>query len=73
MEKPIYESGKEFTYQSFGVSLERLSEWDAVIKKVPTPITLHSIVKATIEFCSTPEELSYFMLCVGQLNALRNR
>ena len=71
MQKPIYESGKEFTYQSFGISLERLSEWEVVIAKVQTPITLDSIVKATIDFCFTPEELSYFMICVGQLNALR--
>ena len=73
MEKPIYESGKEFTYQSFGISLERLLQWDAILVELQPLITLESMVKATIEFCSTPEELSYFMLCVGQLNATRER
>jgi hypothetical protein len=72
MEKPIYQSGKEFTYQSFGVSLIRLAEWDDVVAK-QNPKNLESVVKATIDFCSTSEELSYFMICVGQLNALRRR
>lgn len=70
MEKPIYQSGKEFTYQSFGVSLKRLSEWDDVVTK-QNPQTLESVIRATIDFCSTPEELCYFMMCAGQLNALR--
>jgi hypothetical protein len=71
MQKPIYNSNKEFLYQSFGVSEARLSEWGNFILEIKTPtnfIPLDKIVKATIDFSSTPEELSYFMICLGQLN-----
>ena len=75
MEKPIYKPGQQYLSQSFSIPDNRIEDFNKILasKILEGPLTLEKIIETSIDFSENIQELSYFMVVAGQLNASRPR